>query len=86
MTPKTSTTQKKATAKIKAVTQPINEDDILPPKRIKAEMLNLRMDEPTMDWLREVSKKKGLGASTLARMWVLERLSQEGPPSTGEWV
>ena len=60
--------------------------DELPPKRIKQEMLNLRMDEPSMEWLREISAKKGVGASTLARMWILERLAQEGPPKKGPWV
>ena len=58
----------------------------LPQKRIKQEVLTLRMDEPTTNWLKEVAERKGLGVSTLARMWLLERLSEEPAPSTGEWV
>ena len=70
----------------KSASESVEGPDELPPKRIKHEMLNLRMDKPSMEWLREVSEKKGVGVSTLARMWVLERLAHEGPPKKGPWV
>jgi antitoxin component of RelBE/YafQ-DinJ toxin-antitoxin module len=35
----------------------------------------LRLDEPTLAELKEVADHKGLGMSTLVRMWVRERLA-----------
>jgi hypothetical protein len=40
----------------------------------KQRVLTLRLDEPTLDELKEVANRKGLGMSTLVRMWVKERL------------
>jgi len=42
----------------------------------KERVLTLRLDEPTLDELKEVADSKGLGISTLVRMWVKERLTQ----------
>ncbi|MBI2913578.1 MAG: hypothetical protein HYY03_06630 [Chloroflexi bacterium] len=39
--------------------------------------LAVRMDARTIDRLAAVGRKKGIGPSTLARMWLLERLDQE---------
>ena len=39
--------------------------------------LAVRLDARTIDRLAAVARKKGLGPSTLARMWLLERLDQE---------
>ena len=39
--------------------------------------LAVRLDARTIDRLAAVGRKKGLGPSTLARMWLLERLDQE---------
>ncbi len=39
--------------------------------------LAVRMDARTIDRLAAVARKKGLGPSTLARMWLLDRLDQE---------
>lgn len=39
-------------------------------------MLSIRLDKETFDALREIAKAKGLGASTLARMWILEELER----------
>ena len=39
--------------------------------------LGVRLDARTIDRLQELGSTKGLGASTLARMWLLERLEQE---------
>lgn len=41
----------------------------------KERVLTLRLDEPTLDELKEVADSKGLGMSTLVRMWVKERLA-----------
>jgi antitoxin component of RelBE/YafQ-DinJ toxin-antitoxin module len=35
----------------------------------------LRFDEPTLAELKEVANHKGLGMSTLVRMWVMEKLA-----------
>jgi len=35
----------------------------------------LRLDEPTLAELKEFADNKGLGISTLVRMWVKERLA-----------
>jgi len=42
--------------------------------------LAVRMDAKTIDRLAAVGRKKGIGPSTLARMWLLERLEQESTP------
>ena len=39
--------------------------------------LAVRLDAKTIDALADLGHQKGLGPSTLARMWLLERLSQE---------
>jgi hypothetical protein len=39
--------------------------------------LAVRMDAKTIDRLAAVGRKKGIGPSTLARMWLLERLEGE---------
>lgn len=40
--------------------------------------LAVRLDARTIDRLAAVARKKGIGPSTLARMWLLERLEREG--------
>lgn len=60
--------------------------DVLPAKRIKQAVLSVRLDEPTIAWLEEAAQRKGIGASTLARMWILEKLSQEPVKPGDEWV
>jgi hypothetical protein len=40
-------------------------------------ILAVRLDARTIDRLAEVGRAKGLGPSTLARMWLLERLEQD---------
>ena len=56
-------------------------DDVLPkPEDLvfrKKRVLTLRLDEPTLDELKEVASRKGLGMSTLVRMWVKEKLSRD---------
>ena len=41
----------------------------------KERVLTLRLDEPTLDELKQIANSKGLGMSTLVRMWVKERLA-----------
>ena len=58
------------------------EDEWVEVKRVKvarplSHILAVRLDARTIDRLAEVGRAKGLGPSTLARMWLLERLEQE---------
>ncbi len=39
-------------------------------------VLALRLDQQTLEELREQARKKGIGPTTLARMWILERLQR----------
>jgi predicted DNA binding CopG/RHH family protein len=41
----------------------------------KEQVVTLRLDGPTIAALKDEAHKKGLGVSTLVRMWVRERLS-----------
>jgi predicted DNA binding CopG/RHH family protein len=73
------------TKKIKYTDEPMQTGgivkDFLPkPKDLvfrKERVLTLRLDEPTLDELKEVADSKGLGMSTLVRMWVKERLAND---------
>jgi len=40
-------------------------------------ILAVRLDAKTITRLGAIGRKKGVGASTLARMWLLERLERE---------
>ena len=42
----------------------------------KERVVTLRLDEPTVAGLKSVADQKGLGISTLVRMWVRERLAE----------
>lgn len=39
--------------------------------------ITIRFDEPTLSKLRKIASGKGLGPTTLARMWILEHLTQQ---------
>ncbi len=43
-------------------------------------ILAVRLDAKTIDRLAVTGRRKGIGPSTLARMWLLERLEQEEKP------
>lgn len=45
------------------------------PRRLVA----LRLEDETLSALRRIAERKGLNYSTLMRMWITERLSQEKP-------
>ncbi len=53
--------------------------DFLPrPKDLvfrKGRIISLRLDEATVTELKKVAERKGLGVSSLVRMWVKERLA-----------
>ena len=80
--------KKYMTKKIKYTDEPMNTgrivEDFLPkPEELvfrKKRVLTLRLDEPTLDELKDLANRKGLGMSTLVRMWVKERLANEASP------
>ncbi len=41
-----------------------------------SEGITIRFDTPTLNKIREVAHDKGMGPTTLARMWILEHLKQ----------
>jgi hypothetical protein len=45
-------------------------------------ILGVRLDAETIGKLGAIGREKGVGASTLARMWLLERLKAEEQPKT----
>lgn len=42
-----------------------------------SEGITIRLDSETLAKLRSRAKEKGIGPTTLARMWILERLQEE---------
>lgn len=40
-----------------------------------SEGITIRFDEKTLSKLRKKAEKKGIGPTTLARMWILDRLA-----------
>ncbi len=58
------------------------EDEFVEVKNVKVarpliHTLAVRLDARTIDQLSAIGRTKGMGASTLARMWLLERLEKE---------
>jgi hypothetical protein len=58
------------------------EDEWVEVKQVKvarplSHVLAVRLDAKTLDRLAKLGHKKGMGPSTLARMWLLERLDRE---------
>ena len=41
-----------------------------------SEGITIRFDQPTLGKLREIAHEKGVGPTTLARMWILEQMKQ----------
>lgn len=50
--------------------------DARPPKS----QISLRIETETVQRLKQVARRKGIGYQTLIRMWVTERLQSEMPP------
>lgn len=46
-------------------------------QRPLAHVLGVRLDPRVLDRLAVVGRKKGIGPSTLARIWLMERLAEE---------
>ena len=51
--------------------------------RVLQERLTLRLDQADRQALAKYAREKGLGPSTLARMWLKERLRQEAQTEPG---
>lgn len=45
--------------------------------RPRKTQISLRLDADSIDRLRVVAERKGVGYQTLIRMWVMERLAEE---------
>lgn len=43
--------------------------------------LNIRLDQATLERLRRQARQRGVGPTTLARMWLLEQLQKIEQPS-----
>jgi predicted DNA binding CopG/RHH family protein len=56
--------------------------DELKPVKVKFALMSpvtIRFDQRTLRTLREQAQRKGMGTTTLIRMWVMERLNQLPP-------
>ena len=56
--------------------------DDLKPVRVRfaknlSQGITIRFDPPTLDKLRRQAQQKGIGPTTLARMWILEHLAEK---------
>ena len=45
--------------------------------RVPKKLISVRFDSETLESLKIVARKKGIGYQTLIRLWVNERLAQE---------
>ena len=45
--------------------------------RVPKKLISVRFDSETLESLKIVARKKGMGYQTLIRLWVNERLAQE---------
>ena len=63
--------------------------DFLPPARDltfkKEKVVTLRLDEETIMNLKKAARQKGLGVSSLVRMWVRERLAAGDVAGLMDW-
>jgi hypothetical protein len=46
-----------------------------------SEGITIRLDQPTLRAVRAEARSKGIGPTTLIRMWVLERVNKGPTPS-----
>jgi len=61
------------------------EEDLRPAKNVvfvkpDRQVISLRLDRKIVSALKALAHRKGIGYSSLLRMWVLERFSQEARP------
>ena len=47
------------------------------PSSTKSQNVTIRFEPETIDELKTYASEKGIGVTTLARMWILERLKVE---------
>jgi hypothetical protein len=48
-----------------------------------SEMINIRLDPKTIDYVRQEADRKGIGPTQLIRMWIKERINESRPSSVG---
>ena len=53
--------------------------DALPPKRVRTETLAIRVEAQFAKRLAKLADERGLNTSTLARMWLMEKMNQVAP-------
>jgi predicted DNA binding CopG/RHH family protein len=56
-------------------------DDVQFVKAQPKKGITIRLEDDKLAEVRRQAREKGIGPSTLIRMWVLERLQSQGPPS-----
>jgi len=44
--------------------------------------ITIRFDEPTLHKIRQKAHAKGVGPTTLARMWIIEKLQEQSQPAS----
>lgn len=52
-----------------------------PRRTHRLEPVAIRLDEETLTQLREIAQERGIGPTTLARMWILEHLREQRRPT-----
>ncbi|HLV98344.1 MAG TPA: CopG family antitoxin [Ktedonobacterales bacterium] len=55
-------------------------DDVKFVKASPKKAITVRLEQDSLDDLRKLAREKGIGPSTLARMWILERLRGQDDP------
>jgi hypothetical protein len=56
------------------------EEPVEPSARLDT-LLAVRLDRDTTAMLRKIARAKGIGATTLLRLWTIERLTEEVAPA-----
>jgi len=57
-------------------------DDVTFVKASPKKAITVRLEQGSLDDLRKLAREKGIGPSTLARMWILERLHSQDDPAS----
>jgi len=48
--------------------------------RPKKQIVSIRLERQLVDLLKHIARKRGIGHTTLVRMWVIEKLRESGEP------
>jgi hypothetical protein len=59
----------------------IEEVELSVAQRIRKRGLTVKLDQSTIDQLDTIARQQGIGPSTVARMWILDRLRSLPPDS-----